>query len=249
MRNILYLRQGIDKPTEAYNRIFEAEISTDDMEKCNATTQMEPNKAYADGDDEDGTKRFQEMCLIVSVESDWYSGIWNNLNSSTLLGTYNYPKTTTAAYDVMCRYKELTPPRQVRAPPEAVKFVQSGDAKKNKTSIGNDGRSFPEVTCYFCQEIGHYAGNLPSSTANTRTVSQPLYVGTTMDQTMKYEPTTNIIDTNFILLYACSTISHIRNKNIVQNIQHCDAGEELRAHINGGHQDYDHTSTLKMLPF
>ena len=70
MRNILYLRQGIDKPTEAYNRIFEAEISTDDLEKCNATTQTEPNKAYADGDDEDGTKRFQEMCLIVSVESD-----------------------------------------------------------------------------------------------------------------------------------------------------------------------------------
>ena len=31
-------------------------------------------------------------------------------------------------------------------------------------------------------------------------------------------------------------------------IQPCDAVEELRAYTNGGHQDYDHTATLKMSP-
>ena len=67
------------------------------MAKCNTTTHIELNKAYADGYDEDGTKRFQEMCLIMYADSDRYSGIWNDLKNSNLLGTYKYTETTTAA--------------------------------------------------------------------------------------------------------------------------------------------------------
>ena len=44
-RKILCLRQGIDKPTEEYYRIFEAAISMADMKKYNTTTHMELNKA------------------------------------------------------------------------------------------------------------------------------------------------------------------------------------------------------------
>ena len=64
-----------------------------------------------DGDDEDGTKRSYEICLIMSTDLERYSGIWNDLKNSNLLGTDNYPKTTTAAYDVMCCYKKPAPPR------------------------------------------------------------------------------------------------------------------------------------------
>ena len=64
----------------------------------------------------------------------------------TLLGTDIYPKTTTVAYNVLCCYKKLAAPRQVHAPPAAVTFFQSGDTEKNKTTRGNDGRSFLEFT-------------------------------------------------------------------------------------------------------
>ena len=67
------------------------------------------------------------MCIIMSADSYQYSGIWNNLKNSTLLGTGNDPKTTTAAYDVICRYKKPAPPCQVHMPPVSVKFFQSGD--------------------------------------------------------------------------------------------------------------------------
>ena len=40
-RNIFFLRQGRDDPTEAYCRRFEAAISTDELEKCNATTHID----------------------------------------------------------------------------------------------------------------------------------------------------------------------------------------------------------------
>ena len=45
-------------------------ISTVGLEIFNGTTHMKLNKVYADVDDEDGTNRFQEMCLIMSADSE-----------------------------------------------------------------------------------------------------------------------------------------------------------------------------------
>ena len=70
MRTIFYLRQGRYEPTEAYYRLFEAAISTAELENFNATTNIEINKAYADGDDKYGTKRFQAMRLIMYAYLD-----------------------------------------------------------------------------------------------------------------------------------------------------------------------------------
>ena len=100
MRTIFCLRQVIYEPMEAYYRQFEADISTAELEKCNATTRIELNKAYAGVDNADGTKRFQEMCLIMSAGSDRYSGICNDLKNRTILGTDNYPKTKAAVRKV-----------------------------------------------------------------------------------------------------------------------------------------------------
>ena len=134
------------------------------------------------------------MCLIMSADSNKYSGIWNKLKNNTLIGTYKYPKTTTAAYDAQCCCKKPSPPCQVHTQIAAVTFVQSGDTNKNKTTPWNDGRKFLEVTYYRCQETGNYVGNFPSSIANTCTGTQPLHVGLTMTQTTKETPTTNIIN-------------------------------------------------------
>ena len=178
------------------------------------------------------------MCLIMSAYSDWYSGIWKNLKNSTLLGTEDFPKTTTAAYDILFRYKKQASLCQVQAPPTAVIFFQSGDTDKNKTTPGNYGGLFPGFTCYHCQETGNYVVNFPSSTAKTRTGSQSLQEGLTITHTTKEAPTTNIINPKWNLLDTCSNISSIRNKNLVHNIQPYDAGEGLRAYTNGEHQDY-----------
>ena len=102
MRTIFCIIQGRDKITEVYYRRFDAAISMDELEKCNAITHMELNESYMDGYGEDGTNRFQSMCLVMYTGLDQYSGIWNYLNNSTLLGADNYQKTPTAAYEVLC---------------------------------------------------------------------------------------------------------------------------------------------------
>ena len=86
------------------------------------------------------------MCLTMSTDSEQYSGIWNDLNNSTLLGPYNYSKTPTAAYNVLCRYKKPTSPLQAHVSPASVTFIKSGDTENNKITPVNYGRLLPEVT-------------------------------------------------------------------------------------------------------
>ena len=123
MRNISCLQQGRDETTEAYYRRFEAAKSMADFLKLSCMTHVELNRTHAGGDENEGTKRFQDMCLLVSADSKLLSGIWNDLNINTLLGIYNYPETPTNAYDVLCWCKNPTPPLQTHAPPGVVTLV------------------------------------------------------------------------------------------------------------------------------
>ena len=68
-------------------------------------TRVDPNKTYAGGNDEKVTKRFQAAYFLVSANYERYSGIWNDLKKSALLGTENYPKTPAATYDILFCYK------------------------------------------------------------------------------------------------------------------------------------------------
>ena len=123
------------------------------------------------------------MCLLISSDSDQYSGIWIDLNNNILIGTDNYQKTTTTAYNVLCCYNKTLPSCQVHAPPAAFKFFQSGDTEKNNTTQVNNWISFTEVKFYCFQEIGNNSLNCPSPTDKNRTGSQSLQVGLVMTQT------------------------------------------------------------------
>ena len=70
---------------------------------------MELNKTYPGGYDENITKRFQAIRLLWSAYYKRYLGIWDELKNSKIMGTENYPKTPTAAYDIFCRYKKPEP--------------------------------------------------------------------------------------------------------------------------------------------
>ena len=82
------------------------------------------------------------MCLLISTDLDQYSGIWIDLNNNILIGTDNYQKTTTTAYNVLCSYKKLGAPHEVHMSPAAFTFLQSDDTENNKTIPGTNGRTF-----------------------------------------------------------------------------------------------------------
>ena len=74
------------------------------------------------------------MWLIMSADSERYSGICDEFNNSNLLGTENDPKTPTAACDVLLHYNNLALQRQVHKIPGAVTLVQSEKKEKKQDS-------------------------------------------------------------------------------------------------------------------
>ena len=78
----------------------------------------------------------------MSAESYWYSGIWKELNSSTLLVTDSYPKTTTTVYDVLFCYKKPASSRQLHTSPAEFTFFQGSDTENNNKSQETMGYHF-----------------------------------------------------------------------------------------------------------
>ena len=97
--------------------------------------------------------------------------------------------------------------------------------------------------------MGHYVVNWPSSTANVRTGLQSLQFILTMIQTTTNILSTGIINPDLMLLDTCSTISSVKNRELIQYICACDSGEELGAYNNEGHQYCSYTSNMMILPF
>ena len=71
----------------------------------------------------------------------------------------------------------------------------------------------------------------------------------TMMQTINDAPVNDTINPNCLLLYTCSTISYIKNYNLIKYIRACDTGKELWAYTHGGHQDYNYNAIMTILPF
>ena len=108
--------------------------------------------------------------------------------------------------------------------------IQTAENSPRKLS-----ETFVDVTWYLCQERGHYAENCPKSTSNSHEGSQSLQVVITMTQKITNIPLTDIINNNWIMWDTWSTISSVRNRNLVQDIHACDAGGELQWYTNWVH--------------
>ena len=64
---------------------------------------------------------------------------------SNILGTCNYPKTPTAACNVLCQYKTIATPQPPHVPLSAVKFLQR-DNTSNASVPVDDANLFTDVT-------------------------------------------------------------------------------------------------------
>ena len=64
-RTIFCVQQEKDEPTDTYCKKFEASTSMTELGKCTATMNMEINRKHTGGDENDVTKRFQAMRLLM----------------------------------------------------------------------------------------------------------------------------------------------------------------------------------------
>jgi hypothetical protein len=121
-------------------------------------------------------------------------------------------------------------------------FAQKGQRASFDLSTavpGRDGKVH-DVTCYNCNEDGHFSNQCPEKDRRQKNV--------TLAQFSLAQKDLAIINPNWILLDTCSTVSVICNPNLVSNIKSVATNDGMTIVMNGGSQFFNQTADLNILP-
>jgi Zinc knuckle len=173
--------------------------------------------------------------FIMRADPTRYGTLLADLSNTYAMGKDEYPEDLSAAYTLLVNYvtpanarvREVVRTTHTPVVPQTPEATAMTFAQKAALKPGTNGLTHEGVTCYNCQDAGHYAVDCPSGTNNGTTLVQHAY---SLAQTKA-----SGLDPSWILLDSQSTVSVFMNPDMLQNIRKSD--KVLRAITNGGHQD------------
>jgi hypothetical protein len=210
------------------------------------------------------------MAFLKRSDKGRYGQLLTDLKNQYSRGTDQYPVSVTEAYNLLVSYKKPETNRNLRPGGNNGRNRGPGrdnDGQEQDVAFAQQGRELPlaEVTCFNCQQLGHYAGDCTN--AHVRR-GQPPANGPAPEVNLHMHGATddydedddeveetgfsfNMIDGNgksvsiekkhilnpmWILLDSASTVSIFANKSLLRNIRHCGSIQGLKIHTNGGVQ-------------
>ena len=258
LKGFYSLRQTREETMEAYHRRFESAVATAEMSKGNLLTHEKLSAYEKDRNKTDPDKLAEDSFLAIAflenADSARFNGLSRELRNSMLLGQDNYPVHLTAAYDLLCNYRPVpTGRREERENDTAVNVSFAQVTQDNNTGTdnqavipGNNGVTSTHTFCYACRQHGHIARYCPSPRDQRAGGIQSMQIGIALAQVPEKNGS-DLISPHWLLLDSGSTVSSIRNPDLLKDIRKSD--ETMRVYTNGGHQDYDEVGTLHMFPF
>ena len=167
--------------------------------------------------------------FILGADKIRFGKLLEDLENSYTQGDDKYPKTMTDAYKLLVNWKQ-DPRNLMRAVRPGtttgeVAFVNVDDDVSEMTGTalvtvaGRDGREHPNIRCYQCQRMGHYASSCPGGDDSSGV--QLLMDGIANDDnefTFHIRDPTAIPD-SWVLLDSQSTVNMFSNPNLLRNIR------------------------------
>ncbi len=264
LKSFYSLRQGDRESVESYLQRFESVVQTLKMEKGNVAEHKglidhEVSLGNTTNTREIVNEKFLAMSFLLGADPNRYKQLWTSLENSMLVNRDEYPFTVAAAYDLLCQYKSQggnrilgnkNKDKNINDKNVNVIFAQV-HSKQDDGNVppvaGYNGVVCPNTRCYICHNKGHAAYYCPEK---SRTHGlQGVQVGTMLTQIKPELPESksDIISQDWILLDSGSTVSSLRNPDLLENIKKID--ETLRVYTNGGFKDYNEKGMMKLLPF
>ena len=259
---LLTMRQGETEANDKFLTHFKSNVQT--VELAGGKQYLVPLKwigeFHTKTEFDNERERFLAMLLLCRCDLKRYSGVLERLQHQMNLGIDQYPMTVALTFDLLVResgtishsnhgYKGHGGYSKRNAMSKFMFLQVKNGCKviKNKENLvaSVNGSFHAEITCYNCNNKGHYSNECPYEYANKRSGVNLLMRAITLTQN---DPALCEINPNWILLDTCSTASVAGNPNLVTDIRDCDEEHELYIATNGGSMRYNQVADLNMFP-
>ena len=256
---LLTMRQGENESNDKYLTRFKSNIQTTELaggkDFLSPTTWLGVYHSQQEKNDE--REKFLAMMFLSRSDQRRYDSVADRLQQQMNLGIDQYPTTIATTFDLLVRESGTFKPQQYNRNGGTYKrqafnkfmFLQVKQGckivKDNDELVASvNGTFHKSITCYNCQNKGHYSNECPYVEAKRGGVNL-LMRAVALTQN---DPSVCDINPNWILLDTCSTASVAGNSNLVTDIKHCENENELYVATNGGGMVYTSEAKLKLFP-